>query len=74
MYKWLSLILITLTLTACSNEEKESDKLLSDYKKQQLDKAKQVEQEVQKRVENLDQQLKEATEGEQEDQPNLNEL
>ncbi|MCW8857341.1 MAG: hypothetical protein OQJ95_08260 [Kangiella sp.] len=74
MYKWLSLILITLTLAACSNEEKESDKLLSDYKKQQLDKAKQVEQEVQKRVENLDQQLKEATEGEQEDQPNLNEL
>lgn len=70
MYKWLSLILITLTLTACSNEEKESDKLLSDYKKQQLDKAAQVEQEIQNRVDNLDQQLKEATERKEEDQPN----
>lgn len=70
MYKWLSLILITLTLTACSNEEKESDKLLSDYKKHQLDKAKQVEQEMQKRVDNLDQQLKDATENKEEDQPN----
>lgn len=70
MYKWLSLILLTLTLTACSNEEKESDKLLSDYKKQQLDKAKQVKQEMQNRVDNLDQQLKEATENKEEDQPN----
>ncbi len=70
MYKWLSLILITLTLTACSNEEKESDKLLSDYKEQQLDKAKQVEQEMQKRVDNLDQQLKDSTENKEEDQPN----
>ncbi|MHC9509701.1 hypothetical protein [Kangiella sp. M94] len=70
MYKWLSLILITITLTACSSEEKESDKLLSDYKKQQLDKAKQVEQEMQNRVDNLDQQLKEATENKEEDQPN----
>lgn len=70
MYKWLSLILITLTLTACSNEEKESDKLLSDYREQQLDKAKQVEQEVQKRVDNLDQQLKDATDNKEEDQPN----
>ncbi len=70
MYKWLSLILITLTLTACSSEEKESDKLLSDYKEQQLDKAKQVEQEMQNRVDNLDQQLKEATENKEEDQPN----
>ncbi|ACV25915.1 hypothetical protein [Kangiella koreensis] len=70
MYKWLSLILITLTLTACSNEEKESDKLLSDYKNQQLDKAKQVEEEMQKRVDNLDQQLKDATENKEDDQPN----
>lgn len=70
MYKWLSLILITLALTACSNEEKESDKLLSDYKEQQLDKAKQVEQEMQKRVDNLDQQLKDATDNKDEDQPN----
>ncbi|HEY9031662.1 MAG TPA: hypothetical protein VIM93_09905 [Kangiella sp.] len=69
MYKWLALILIILTLTACSNEENESDKLLSDYKEQQLDKAKQVEEEMQKRVDNLDQQLKDATKNKEEDQP-----
>lgn len=69
MYKYLPLILITLTLTACSNEEKESDKLLSDYKEQQLDKAKQVEVEMQNRVDNLDQQLKDTTENKEEDQP-----
>ncbi|AUD78116.1 hypothetical protein CW740_02230 [Kangiella profundi] len=69
MQKWLLLIIIALSLSACSNEEKESDKLLSDYKQQQLDKAKQVEQQMQKRVDNLDQELKEATENKEDDQP-----
>lgn len=70
MYKSLALIIAILALSACSNEEKESDKLLSDYKNQQLDKAKQVEEEMQKRVNNLDQQLKDATENKDDDQPN----
>lgn len=70
MIKVLLLILITLSITACSNEGKKSDKLLSDYKQQQLDKAKQVEQQMQKRVENLNQQLKDATESKEDDQPN----
>lgn len=69
MQKWLMLMIIAVSLGACSNEEKESDKLLSDYKQKQLDKAKQVEQEMQKRVDNLDQQLQEATETKEDDQP-----
>ncbi|WP_018625164.1 hypothetical protein [Kangiella aquimarina] len=69
MQKWLLLIIITLSFTACSNEDKESDKMLSEYKQKQLDKAKQVEQEMQKRVDNLDQQLQEATENKEDDQP-----
>lgn len=32
MQKWLMLMIIAVSLGACSNEEKESDKLLSDYK------------------------------------------
>ena len=70
MYKYFSILLIVVALSACSNEEKESDKLLSDYKNQQLDKARQVEEEMQKRVDNLDQQLKDATESQEDDQPN----
>lgn len=69
MQKWLLLIIITLSFTACSNEEKESDKMLSEYKQKQLDKAKQVEQEMQKRVDNLEQQLQEASENKEDDQP-----
>lgn len=69
MQKWLMLMVIAVSLGACSNEEKESDQLLSDYKQKQLDKAKQVEQEMQKRVNNLDQQLQEATETKEDDQP-----
>ncbi len=51
------LTIILFTLTACSNEPKESDTLLSDYKKQQLQKAKQVEDEMNKRLDNLEKQL-----------------
>lgn len=69
MHKWLLLIIITLSFTACSNEEKESDKMLSEYKQKQLDKAKQIEQGMQKRVDNLEQQLQEATENKEDDQP-----
>ncbi len=54
--KYLVLI-SSLLLVACSNEPKESDKLLSDYKKQHLDKAKQVEAEMNRRVDNLNKQL-----------------
>ena len=69
MQKWLILMIIAVSLGACSNEEKESDKLLSNYKQKQLDKAKQVEHEMQKRVDNIDQQLQEATENKEDDQP-----
>lgn len=51
-----SLILLS---SGCSNEPKESDKLLSDYKKQQLDKAKNVEKEMNKRMDNINKQLDE---------------
>ena len=62
---------LILPVIGCSDGEKESDKMLSEYKKQQLDKAKQVEQEMQNRVDNLEQQLQDATkeEEEEEDQP-----
>lgn len=57
--KPLLLIIALLFIQSCSNEPKESDKLLSDYKKQQLDKAKKVEQEMNKRMENINKQLDE---------------
>lgn len=60
----------TCLLFGCSSEEKPSDKLLSDYKKQQLDKAKQVEQQMHQRIDNLDQQLK-TLEEKPEDEPLL---
>lgn len=53
------LIIAIISLQGCSNEPKESDKLLSDYKKQQLDKAKNVEKEMNKRMDNINKQLDE---------------
>lgn len=64
--KYLVLV-TTLLLVSCSNEPKESDKLLVEYKKQQLDKAKKVEQEMNKRLDNIDQQLKELEEEKKDD-------
>lgn len=57
--KLISTAILILSLWACSNEPKESDKLLTDYKKQHLDKAKKLEVEVNKRTENLNKQLEE---------------
>ncbi|MRX27590.1 hypothetical protein [Kangiella sp. HZ709] len=48
---------VLLVVTACSNEPKESDKLISDYKKQQMQKAQQIEDEMNKRLDNLERQL-----------------
>ena len=56
-YPKILIFATALTLAACSNEPKESDKLLSDYKNKQLDKAKQVEDEMKKRIDNLDKEL-----------------
>ncbi len=68
----LASLLLTLLfmLSGCSSEPKESDKLLSDYKKQQLEKAKAVEKEMNKRVDNLNKQLDELEE-KAKDEPQL---
>ncbi len=63
-------LLITLAITGCSDEPKESDKLLSDYKKQQLEKAQKVEDEMNKRIENLNKQLDELEEKKKDDPNN----
>lgn len=61
------LLASTLTfLTACSSEPEERTEL-SDYKKRQLDKAKAVEEEMQKRVDNIEQQLEESTQEKDDD-------
>ncbi|NVJ68160.1 MAG: hypothetical protein HWE16_16870 [Gammaproteobacteria bacterium] len=62
-----SSLTVVLALAGCSNEPKESDKLLSDYKKQQLEKAKQVEAEMNKRVDNINKQLDELEEKQKDD-------
>ncbi|NVK21279.1 MAG: hypothetical protein HWD86_02060 [Kangiellaceae bacterium] len=68
--KTLVCLLCVLSLLGCSSEEKESDKLLTNYKDHHLEKAKQAEQQINQRAENLEQQLKEATTN-QEDDPQL---
>ena len=57
--KLVATAVIYLSLFACSNEPKESDKLLTDYKNQQMEKAKKVEEAMNKRVDNLNKQLDE---------------
>lgn len=51
---------LLLTLSGCNSEPEERTEL-SDYKNQQLDKAKAVEEEMQKRIDNIDKQLEEST-------------
>lgn len=63
----ISGFVLVLLSTGCSNEPKESDKLLSDYKKQQLEKAKKVEEEMNKRVDNLNNQLEQIEEKSKDD-------
>lgn len=57
--KYLTYLLLTtsvLLVSGCSSEPEERTEL-SDYKKRQLDKAKAVEDEMNKRIENIDKQL-----------------
>ncbi len=54
-------------LLSCTNEPKETDKLLSDYKKHQLERAKKVEQEMNQRLDNLNKQLDELEENTKDD-------
>lgn len=56
-FKFICVLALLALVVGCSNEPKESDKLLSDYKKQQLDKAKKVENEMNKRTDNINKQL-----------------
>lgn len=58
--KYTLLGCIILLLSACNSEPEERTEL-SDYKKQQLDKAKQIEEEMNKRVDNINKQLDEST-------------
>ncbi|AOE50637.1 hypothetical protein [Kangiella sediminilitoris] len=55
-----------LLISACDSQPEEQT-ALSDYKQQQLDKAKKVEQEMNKRIENIDQQLDQSTTQEDDD-------
>ena len=55
-----------LLITGCSSEPEENTQL-SDYKKRQLDKAKEVEKEMNKRVDNINQQLEESTQKKDDD-------
>lgn len=59
-------------LSACSSDQpKESDQLLVDYKNKQLEKAKQVEEQMNQRVEDLNTQLEQIEEDKpKEDEPN----
>ncbi|WP_343986349.1 hypothetical protein [Kangiella japonica] len=50
------LVVFTLLATGCNSDPEERTEL-SDYKKRQLDKAKAVEDEMNKRIENIDKQL-----------------
>lgn len=56
-YRALLTLLTALLLLAGCNSEKEERTELSDYKQQQLDKAKAVEDEMNKRVDNINKQL-----------------
>lgn len=68
MKKVLYSALVLFLLSACSSEEKESDKILSNYKNRQLEKAEQVEDKLNERVDSLNQQIeKSTTQGEPED-------
>lgn len=57
--KYLTYLLLAISITlasGCSSEPEERTEL-SDYKKRQLDKAKAVEDEMNKRIDNIDKQL-----------------
>ncbi|AKE52805.1 hypothetical protein [Kangiella geojedonensis] len=55
-YSYLILASVFLTISGCSSEPEENT-TLSDYKERQLDKAKAVEDEMNKRVDTINKQL-----------------
>ena len=59
-YRALLTLSATLLMLAGCGSEKEERTELSDYKQQQLDKAKAVEEEMNKRVDTINKQLEEA--------------
>lgn len=66
--KILSILTVGVILSACSSDEpKPSDTLLSDYKEKQLEKAKEVEETMNKRVDEINKQLD--TQKKDEDEP-----
>ena len=66
-YRALLILSATLLLLAGCGSEKEERTELSDYKQQQLDKAKAVEDEMNKRVDNINQQLDKNTQKKDDD-------
>ncbi|RDX38145.1 hypothetical protein DZA50_00360 [Kangiella sp. HD9-110m-PIT-SAG07] len=63
---YLLLAISVLALSGCSSEPEERTEL-SDYKKRQMDKAKAVEEEMNKRVDNINKQLDESNKSKDDD-------
>lgn len=57
--KNIGAVIVLLLIIGCSNEPKKSDKVLTDYKNKQLEKAKKVEETMNKRVDLLNKELDE---------------
>lgn len=66
VYRVLLLSTVLFLLAGCGSE-KEDRTELSDYKKQQLDKAKAVEEEMNKRVDTINKQLEESSQKKDDD-------
>ncbi|WP_223670901.1 hypothetical protein [Kangiella shandongensis] len=64
--KYVLLGCFILLLSACNSEPEERTEL-SDYKEKQLDKAKKIEEEMNKRVDNINKQLDDSTTDEKDD-------
>ena len=57
--KSIGAVIVLLLIIGCSNEPKESDQVLTDYKNKQLEKAKKVEETMNKRADLLNKELDE---------------
>ncbi|GAA4351019.1 hypothetical protein [Kangiella taiwanensis] len=66
-YRALLTLSATLLMLAGCGSEKEERTELSDYKQQQLDKAKAVEEEMNKRVDTINKQLEESSQKKDDD-------
>ena len=66
-YRALLNLSATLLMLAGCGSEKEERTELSDYKQQQLDKAKAVEEEMNKRVDTINKQLEESSQKKDDD-------